>query len=286
MSPSGAIDGLARLRVPGRAGVRGDRRDPAPTLPPAARRLTLLAGLVLATVVFVLGIADLLLGTVGALLGAAAYLLLAGAVVAELRTERRDQARLVASEERERVARELHDGVAQELVHVLAQARRLDAQQPGPASARLLAAATRAFDESRAAISTLRAPLAEPLGAALERVTGELGRRLELDVRVHADPAVTVDAATQHVLLRIVGEALTNAARHGNAPHVTVELRGGHPSHLTVRDDGCGFDPDLQRIPDGCFGLISMRERAAAAGGRLAINSAPGRGTELELTLP
>jgi signal transduction histidine kinase len=210
----------------------------------------------------------------------------AAAAVARMRVVRRRELERATVAERERIARELHDGVAQELVHVLAQARRVQAQQPTPASDRLLAAATRAYEESRTAISSLRAPVGEPLDAALKRVAGELGRRLELDVRVRADRSVAVDAATQHALLRIAGEAVANAARHGGAERATIELRDGRRRTLTIHDDGCGFDPDPQRVPEGCFGLVSMRERAAAVGGHVEIVSAPGWGTEVEVTLP
>jgi len=198
----------------------------------------------------------------------------------------RDRARLAVIEERARVARELHDGVAQELAQVLAQARQLHAHRPDADSQRLLDAAERALHESRAAISTLRAPLDESLSTALQRVAGELGRRLGLDVRVDVDPALDVEPEARRALLRIVGEALSNAARHGGARTAAVELSGDPSAHMTIRDDGRGFDPDPRRIPAGCFGLVSMRERAEAIGGRLAVRSRSGSGTEVEVTLP
>jgi len=222
----------------------------------------------------------------GDVLALGAYVLLAAAAAAEIDETQRDRARLAAREERGRVARELHDGVAQEVLHLLAQTRRLRSEQPGPEADRLLAAAERALAESRSAISALRAPPDEPLAAALERVGAELGRRLELDVRVEADEAVAVDPAARDALVRIVGEALANAARHGPARHVEVALLDGSPRRLLVRDDGRGFDPDPALLPAGAFGLQTMRERAQALGGELRIRSAPGAGTELEVTLP
>jgi len=221
----------------------------------------------------------------GDVLALGAYVLLAAGAVAEIEETQRDRARLAAREERGRVARELHDGVAQEVLHLLAQARRLRSEQPSPEADRLLAAAERALAESRSAISALRAPPDEPLAAALARVGSELGRRLELDVRVEADPGVAVDPAVRDALVRIVGEALANAARHGPARHVVIELRA-EPRRLLVRDDGRGFDPSPALLPAGAFGLQTMRERAQALGGELRIRSAPGAGTELEVTLP
>lgn len=222
----------------------------------------------------------------GDALALAAYLLLAAGAVAEIRAYQRDRARLATLEERGRVARELHDGVAQEVLHLLAYARRLRDEQPGPEVDRLLEAAERALAESRSAISTLRAPLDEPLPAALARIGGELGRRHELDVRVETDADVDAAPHVRAALTRIVGEALANAARHGCARCVTIELHAGPPRRLLVRDDGAGFDPDPARVPTGSFGLQTMRERAAAVGARTEVRSAPGRGTEVEVVLP
>jgi signal transduction histidine kinase len=149
-----------------------------------------------------------------------------------------------------------------------------------------VSAAERALHESRTAISMLHAPLDEPLHAALRRNARELGRRWQLDVRVGGD--VTLDAAppVRDAVVRIVGEALANAARHSGARTATVELHGGAHAAVTVRDDGCGFDADPARIPPGAFGLLSMRERAQSCGGRLTIRSAPGAGTAVEVALP
>lgn len=195
-------------------------------------------------------------------------------------------AREAVAEERRRVARELHDGVAQEVLHLLAQARQLNAERPGPDSERLLSCAERALDASRSAISALRAPLGESLPDALERVGGELSRRLELDVHVRADRRAQAPPEAAEALVRIAGEALANAARHGAAQAAEVELHAGPPLLLVVRDDGRGFDPDPARIPPGAFGIVSMRERASCVGGRLAIRSAHGAGTELRVSLP
>ncbi len=222
----------------------------------------------------------------GDVLALAAYLVLAVGAALEIRDSQADRARIAALEERARVARELHDGVAQEVLFLLAQVRRLQAQQPGPETERLLSAAERALAESRSAISTLRAPLDEPLPATLARIGGELGRRFQLDVHIEADADVDVEPETRAALARIVGEALTNAARHGRARSATIELQAGPPRRLRVRDDGCGFDPAPARVPSGSFGLQTMGERAAAFGGRAQIRSAPGEGTEIEVTIP
>jgi signal transduction histidine kinase len=86
-------------------------------------------------------------------------------------------------------------------------------------------------------------------------------------------------------LLRIASEALTNAARHGRAQRVHVELMNGDGVVLRIRDDGVGFDTRSAEGRGG-FGLVSMRERVAAVGGELSVVSAEGAGTLIEVRLP
>ena len=89
----------------------------------------------------------------------------------------------------------------------------------------------------------------------------------------------------REALLRIVREAIGNAARHGEAQSVRVEVRADDGLVLSVRDDGKGFDPASPRRPDS-FGLESMRERVETVGGRLAIDSAVGGPTTIRVELP
>jgi signal transduction histidine kinase len=192
---------------------------------------------------------------------------------------------LAARHERERIARDLHDGLAHELLDALGQARRLHEQRPSADTEHLVETAQRALDLTRAAIGDLRAPCDETLPQALARTAVELGPRLALDVRVSAPSAIEVAPPVRDAVTRIVGEALFNAARHGGAHHAAIELRDGSRRRLMVRDDGRGFDPRLAPAP-GSFGLVSMRERAEAFGGMLAVRSAPGAGTEVEVALP
>lgn len=271
-------------RLGTRASRRGDARR-ARAIEPLRGESARQLGLLLLTGLAAIAVGVVVTSTSVRLL---AYVLLGLGALAELRAFQHERTRRAAAEERSRLARELHDGVAQELVHVLGQARRMHARAPGPDSKRMLAAAERALGESRTAISTLRAPFDEPLLTALERTAGELSRRLELDVQVRGAHAVDVAPSIREAVIRIVGEALANAARHGGAHRATIELHGddGRQSRLTVRDDGCGFDPDAHSVPSGCFGLVAMRERAAAFGGWVTIDSTPGEGTTVEVALP
>jgi signal transduction histidine kinase len=187
-------------------------------------------------------------------------------------------------EERRRLARELHDGLAQELAFIYRLAR--DDDGSPVARAGIAAAAERALDESRRAIAALTRPLDEPLAVALAQATEEVAARcavvphLDLDL----DPAVVVDRAARDALIRVACEAVANAARHGHAGNVRVRLAAGDAVELIVLDDGVGFDTAAADGGRG-FGLVSMRERVESLGGRFTISSYPSTGTRVEVAL-
>ena len=196
----------------------------------------------------------------------AAVLEVAGAVAAR-----------AAARERRRIARDLHDGVAQELAFIRRRAERLGGQP----AAEIAVAAERALQDSRWAIEHLARAPDEPLERVLARHATAIAARTGVDVTF-----VTV-GTTQHVgpevseaLARILGEAVTNA-RHGNASLVHVEL-STHPLRLRVIDDGTGFDPTAGAAG---FGLGGMRERAELVGAELSVRSDPGVGTEVAVEL-
>lgn len=216
-------------------------------------------------------------------------------MVAQLQT----QARTVAAlHERERIAGEIHDGIAQNLsfIHL-----RLDAIAEGAAdadattSALLLALQTvlgATISEVRSYITQLHHQAAPPqsLGDQVREDVGKLGRELllviELALGDQADLLVPATTATE--VRRIVGEALRNAARHGHASHATVALRRENGSYvLQIDDNGSGFDPAVAPA-DGRehFGLQVMRARAERLGGQLQIRSAPGDGTRVVAMWP
>jgi signal transduction histidine kinase len=126
--------------------------------------------------------------------------------------------------------------------------------------------------------------------AALEGLAERTRRRgVEVDVSVELayeqghEPVRHV-GELETALYRIVQEALTNAARHGKAKRAVVEVReDSRTVHVSVRDDGCGFDPDADT--DG-FGLLGMRERVELLGGELQVDSAPARGATVRARLP
>jgi signal transduction histidine kinase len=216
---------------------------------------------------------------------AATIALLYGAV----REISNEEAALIQSavlEERRRVARDLHDGVAQELAFISSQTRWFISQphdrQP---LTQILDAVERALDESRAAIAALSRPMDEPLDRALgqsaQDVATRVGARLNLDL----DDATDVPADWREALLRITREAIANAVRHGHARVIDITLRNGDGVWLRVTDDGDGFDLSAPRSSQS-YGLTSMRERTESLGGRFSIASTPGGGTTIEVALP
>jgi signal transduction histidine kinase len=188
-------------------------------------------------------------------------------------------------EERRRLARDLHDGVAQELAYVVTQTRLLVRGRAAPGTdERVAAAAERALDESRRAIIALTVRDDEPLHLALARaaedVAGRVGIEVDVDVQMPIDRQVSGEL--REALVRIVQESVSNAGRHGQATRVRITM--GVEGVLRIADNGAGFDPG--GAGDGRFGLVSMRERAERLGARFTIDSGPGRGTSVEVALP
>lgn len=224
----------------------------------------------------------------------------AQALLDELETAHRQLAEYAArvedltlASERQRMARELHDTLAQGLAGLVLQ---LEAANTHLASGRsdraqailqqsmsraraTLADARRAIDDLRAGQTAPRA-LDEAVREQVARFTDATGIPCALDAVFPAEMPATV----QEYALRAVTEGLTNIARHAQARHVWVRLaREGDMLTVELRDDGRGFDPAA--VPAGHYGLLGMRERARLVDGRLDVSSAPGAGTTLRLQL-
>jgi signal transduction histidine kinase len=187
-------------------------------------------------------------------------------------------------DERRRIARDLHDGLAQELAFIATKTRELANGTGGEALKQLASAAERGLDESRRAIATLTRRDHEPFDVALVQTVEEVAERLGTRVLVTAEPAPGIAPDRQEQLLRIVREAVTNAARHAQPSVVRVAFTNGGVLRLRVEDDGVGFDPEA--IQASGFGLVAMRERAAALGGELHVDSRPSGGTRIEVVIP
>jgi signal transduction histidine kinase len=209
-------------------------------------------------------------------------LILAGAL-REIAVYQHALTEVAVHRERRRIARELHDGLAQELAFIRSQAGRLPAGENASAT-HIATAAERALDESRHAIATLARSVDAPLDSSVAQAAEEVALRAGVRLRLALEPGLHAPDAVHDALIRIVREAVSNAIRHGAAHSVAVRLSAADGLELTVDDDGTGL-PNGTPGPRG-FGLVSMRERAVALGGALEIRSRPGEGTEVEIVLP
>jgi signal transduction histidine kinase len=187
-----------------------------------------------------------------------------------------------AAEERRRIARDLHDGLAQDLAFIAAHGDRI-ARETGEDHP-IAIAARRALAVSRGAIADLSASDAASAKAALRQVADELEIRFGVRVSVEADD-VELSCDVREDVVRIAREAIVNAARAGARNIVLSLARDGARFVLRVSDDGAGIrSGELNGRPG--FGLNAMRERTTALGGALTARPAPGGGTELEVMFP
>jgi two-component system NarL family sensor kinase len=196
------------------------------------------------------------------------------------------------ADERSRIARDLHDTVAQGFtavaLHIEAGLARLERRDRArPALRKALDAARQSLDEARRSIRTLRASslenrtLPEALAALSREFTADTGVRVRMEI---ADVgAVPTDVESE--VFRIAGEALTNIRKHANAREASVRLdRGRGRLRLIVADTGRGFG--VRGAHRRGFGLVGIEDRARLVGGRASIRSAPGRGTTVTVTIP
>jgi two-component system nitrate/nitrite sensor histidine kinase NarX len=229
------------------------------------------------------------------LLGALADMAAIGVGTARLR-ESEQQYTIVA--ERERIARELHDSIAQVLgvIHLRLRSLEPEVQDvPGNGVATeigdLAEIADEAYKDVREAILGLRESVTSAdglegaLGEYLRKYARQTGIKASLHCNGSARRALTPRSEIQ--LLRVVQEALTNVRKHAGARVATVSLNAEDGVVvLEVKDDGSGFDPGrLEEALDHGFGLASMRERVEQIGGTLAVHTAPGEGTRVEVRL-
>ncbi|MFI7320666.1 sensor histidine kinase [Streptomyces venezuelae] len=232
-------------------------------------------------------VSDLLMLCVGLVL----TLAMAAVAVGEQRARRALEeyaarvAELSAASERIRLAREIHDSLGHHLTAVSVQL-----ELASELSGRDTESARRAVDEARLSVKralgdvrqSVRTLRGDTPGTSLKSGLADLtraGESLEVSGSEHG-----YEARELRVLYRAAQEGLTNARRHARATHVTVALRlGEDAARLVVTDDGCGF------VPDGAsagYGLLGMRERAHLVGGSVDVDSAPGAGTRLTVTVP
>jgi signal transduction histidine kinase len=205
---------------------------------------------------------------------------------ASMPARRRQRVRLRdAAIDRRRVARDVHDGLAQELAFIASHAQRLDRTGADAALVgQIQAAAQRALQEARVTIELLRAPDDAPLELLVKQTVAAFQARFRVAVDLDLAGAPGVDAERCTAFLRILGQAMVNAVEHGGASRMAVRLRScdGRLS-LRVADNGCGFD--TSHTTSG-WGIVGMRERAELLGGRFDVSSRPGLGATVEVVIP
>ena len=213
-----------------------------------------------------------------------------------LRKERRLLRDLLDLHERERqlVAYEIHDGLAQQLVASLLQLQAYEQQQrhdPAAAKARFetgLGLLADAVGEARRLIGGLRPPILDESGivAAIEYLISEAAEKGEADVDFkHNLQACRLPAPLENTIFRIVQEGLANARRHSRSKTIEISLLTAEDAiRIQIRDWGIGFDPE--QVPFERFGLRGIRERARLFGGVAKIISNAGHGTRVKVKLP
>ncbi len=208
-----------------------------------------------------------------------------------LRTLSEQVQQLAVADERNRIAREMHDTLGHRLTVAVVQlegARRLMARDPDKAGSMIdtMRDELRAgLTELRETVATLRTVQKAPLGVTLGRLAAAFEGATGLPVHVRLDESSAELPAEQgHTLYRVAQEALTNVQRHADATQAWLELTSGAEGvTLTVNDDGRGFPDD--NAAEG-FGLHGIGERVRAHGGRLYLGSREGGGASLRVTLP
>ncbi|GAA3036602.1 GAF domain-containing sensor histidine kinase [Streptomyces glomeratus] len=202
---------------------------------------------------------------------------------------------LTIAEERSRLAHELHDAVSQKLFSLRLTAQAAAAlvdRDPVRAKGELqqvAALAAEAADELRAAVVELRPAALDEDGLVntLRTQVHVLDRAHTARVTFSSLGVRALPAAQEEALLRVAQEALHNALRHSGAERVEVALeKRGPGAVLRVMDDGSGFEPQAVRRAGRHLGLVSMRDRAGGVGGTLTVESAPGKGTTIEMEVP
>lgn len=204
---------------------------------------------------------------------------------------------LVIAEERSRIAREIHDGIAQDLAFLILKVeicRKLLKEDPNGAEKELVdikSTLRRNVKEVRRSIFALRPIALEVMGLApaLRKYVREFGQQndLEVDVAI-SEETMEIPPKLETALFRLAQEALNNVRKHAQASQVWVSLDREDKDNISlmIRDDGLGFDLREATSRRGRFGLLNMKERIEKAGGIFEIETAPGQGTKVRATLP
>ncbi|HLA07286.1 MAG TPA: sensor histidine kinase [Anaerolineales bacterium] len=199
---------------------------------------------------------------------------------------------LTIANERQRMARELHDTLSQGLAGLILQLEAADAHlnnnrsdkaQSIVGNAMVQARATLA--DARRAIDDLRQTSLDDLDSALRLEISRFTNATGIPILFHSDQTPLLPDPVKEIVLRAVAEALTNVANHAQAQNVAVDIRMKDKNlSVTIQDDGRGFDASA--IPSGHYGLLGIRERVRLVNGEFEIQSENGKGTILKIEIP
>ena len=199
---------------------------------------------------------------------------------------------LSIANERQRMARELHDTLSQGLAGLILQLEAADAHLTNNRNDKAQSIINNTMDQARdtladarRAIDDLRQPSLDDLDSALRREVDRFTEATSIPIHFHADQTPPLPDAVTETLIRAVAEALTNIANHAQAQSVEVNIRMKDKSLLvTIQDDGRGFDAGS--IPSGHYGILGIKERLRLVNGSFEVQSENGKGTTLKIQVP
>jgi NarL family two-component system sensor histidine kinase YdfH len=199
---------------------------------------------------------------------------------------------LTIANERQRMARELHDTLSQGLAGLILQLEAADAYLVGNRLARARVILQQSMENARAtladarlAIDDLRQPAPPDLAEAVIQEAGRFTNATGIDCEPLIELKVEIPDRIAETVVRAISESLTNIARHARAANVTLRLIGVEKKlEVEIGDDGVGFDPEA--VQAGHYGLLGLRERVRLVGGSVDIHSGPGKGTRIVIRFP
>ncbi len=199
---------------------------------------------------------------------------------------------LTLEAERQRMARELHDTLAQGLAGIVLQLEALEATLERDNTPQALQIVAQAKERARTTLADARRAIDDlrvtgtTLGEAISREVERFSAATGIPCVLAMAPDLSVSGRNGEHVVRCVSESLANVARHAQATQVWLAISQDEKRlEVKIRDNGRGFDPEAG-IPGGHYGLLGMRERARLAGGKLTVTSRPGAGTTLCITVP
>jgi NarL family two-component system sensor histidine kinase YdfH len=199
---------------------------------------------------------------------------------------------LTIANERQRMARELHDTLSQGLAGLILQLEAADAHLSNHRNDKAHTIITNAMVQARAtladarhAIDDLRQPLLGNLDSAIRVELSRFTDATGIPIMFQSDPIPSLPNPSKEILVRAIAEALTNIANHANAQNVEIHIRVNEEKlWVTIQDDGQGFD--VTAIPAGHYGILGIKERVRLVNGNFEIQSGNGKGTTLNLKIP